>query len=298
MIIENKQNLPRAIVDAVVNEKHNEANSYSATTLLKGAKEAILTDRHFDEIKVDASDCIWQIFGTAVHGILQQNADGALHELALSAEVSRSLVTGVIDWYGKEAETVIDYKTASVWKIMVGDFDDWQAQGTIYAWLLWLNGFPCSKVRFVALLKDHSKSKASRDASYPQSPVAVYEFEVDSKAIRGVETFVNNRVKLFEEAAHLPDDEIEPCSAAERWADAGKYAVMKNGRKSAVRVFDSKDEADSFCEKQGAGHYVQKREAVSRKCEGYCAARDFCNYYKQAQAARETNETGETDEKI
>ena len=46
MIIENKLELPDALVKAVSLEKHNGENEISATTLLKGVKEILLTDRH------------------------------------------------------------------------------------------------------------------------------------------------------------------------------------------------------------------------------------------------------------
>ena len=53
MIITNKLNMPEAYVKAIQNSRHNADKCLSATTLLKGTKEIILTDRHFDEIEVD-----------------------------------------------------------------------------------------------------------------------------------------------------------------------------------------------------------------------------------------------------
>ena len=66
MKVTNIYNLPQALVDAVTTEKHNKDGEYSATTLLKGECETILTKRHWNEILVDASESIWQIFGTPV----------------------------------------------------------------------------------------------------------------------------------------------------------------------------------------------------------------------------------------
>ena len=43
------------------------------------------------------------------------------------------------------------------------DFDDWDKQGLIYAWLMKQNGLNVKEIRFVALLKDHSKSKARKE---------------------------------------------------------------------------------------------------------------------------------------
>ena len=58
MQITNTLNLPAAFIHAVSTERHNAPHCYSATTLNKGAKEIVLTDRHYDEITVDASEQI------------------------------------------------------------------------------------------------------------------------------------------------------------------------------------------------------------------------------------------------
>lgn len=57
------------------------------------------------------------------------------------------------------------------------------------------------------------------------------------------------------------DDDIDPCTAEERWADGDKYAVMKNGRKTAVRVFDTQADADACAGELGNSHYVEHRPA-------------------------------------
>ena len=41
--------------------------------------------------------------------------------------------------------------TASVWKVINADFDDWYKQGMMYAWLMIKNGFHVEKVKFHAL---------------------------------------------------------------------------------------------------------------------------------------------------
>ena len=80
MIITNKLNMPDAFVKAIQNSRHNADKCLSATTLLKGTKEIILTDRYFDEITIDASDEVWAVFGTAVHSILEHQEDEAFKE--------------------------------------------------------------------------------------------------------------------------------------------------------------------------------------------------------------------------
>ena len=280
MIVSNVLNLPAAFVHAVSTERHNAPHCYSATTLNKGAKEIVLTDRHYDEITVDASEQIWAVWGTAVHALLESEKDDNFHEERFKVAVGNSYVTGQVDSYDMERGIINDWKTASVWKVQFADFADWRAQGLTYAWLLTKSGLEVKKCRFVALLKDHSKTKAKHDASYPQSPVFVYEFDVTAEDLAATEARIISKVTEIENAYKLGDDDIEPCTLEERWADGEKYAVMKNGRKTAVKLFDNQQDAEAYAGELGNSHYVEHRPAVSRKCEDYCSCCDFCNLYK------------------
>ena len=280
MQITNNLCLPAAFVHAVSTERHNAPHCYSATTLNKGAKEIVLTDRHYDEITVDASEQIWAVWGTAVHALLESEKDDNFHEERFKVAVGNSWVTGQVDSYDMERGIINDWKTASVWKVQFADFADWRAQGLTYAWLLTKSGLEVKKCRFVALLKDHSKTKAKHDASYPQSPVFVYEFDVTAEDLAATEARIISKVTEIENAYKLGDDDIEPCTLEERWADGERYAVMKNGRKTAVKLFDNQQDAEAYAGELGNSHYVEHRPAVSRKCEDYCSCCDFCNFYK------------------
>lgn len=280
MKVTNKLNLPAAFVNAVSTTRHNAAGCFSATTLNKGAKEIVLTDRHFDEITVDAADSVWAVWGTAVHALLESQPDNNFHEEYFKVSVSNSYVTGQVDSYDMENGVINDWKTASVWKVQFNDFSDWRWQGLTYAWLLQQSGLEVKKCRFVALLKDHSKTKAKTDSNYPQSPVFIYEFDVTAADMEETAARILAKVQEIENAYKLDDDAIEPCSAEERWADGEKWAVMKNGRKSAVKVFDNQLDADAMAGELGNSHYVEHRPAISRKCGEYCNCKDFCNFYK------------------
>ena len=280
MKVNNRLHLPEAFVKAVSTTRHNEAGCFSATTLNKGAKEIILTDRHFDEITVDAADSVWAVWGTAVHALLESQPDNNFHEEYFKVPVSNSYVTGQVDSYDMENGVINDWKTASVWKVQFNDFKDWRAQGLTYAWLLQQSGLEVKKCRFVALLKDHSKTKSKTDSSYPQSPVFIYEFDVTAADMEETAARILAKVQEIESAYELDDDAIEPCSAEERWADGEKWAVMKNGRKTAVKVFDNQLDADAMAGEMGNAYYVEHRPAISRKCDEYCNCKDFCNFYK------------------
>ena len=263
---------------------HNEQGTLSATTLLKGEKEIVLYDRHFDELEQDAADMVWASFGTALHLLMEKQNDDAFKEEFFETQVGEFKVTGRVDRYDLEHEILEDWKTASTWKVIYQDFDDWKRQGLIYSWLMKQAGLTVRKCRFVALLKDHSKTKAKTEVSYPQKPVYVYEFGVTDADLEEIGAFIKNKVQKVTNAYQQDDDSIAPCSESERWATAPKFAVMKEGRKSAVKLFDNKDDARAMLSSLDDKHYLQERPGESKKCVDYCPCRDFCNFYKSIVA--------------
>ena len=280
MKVTNVMGLPQAFVDAVSVERHNEKGCYSATTILHGACETILQERHYDEIEVEASDSIWAVFGSAVHSIFEKQNTGTEKEAFYSYPVSHSKVTGRVDSYDPQTQTLHDFKTCAVWKIIYQDFDDWYKQGMIYAWLMKKNGVEVKRCEFIALLKDHSKSKAKTDSNYPQLPTYIYRFDVTEKALEEIEKFIFDKVAELEKAELLADEELTPCSKEERWQGEDKFAVMKEGRKTAIKLFDSKEEAEKNMASLG-GTYIEERTAEPKKCLDYCTVCQFCPFYKK-----------------
>jgi hypothetical protein len=290
--ITNNLNLPAGIVKAIDTERHNKSeNELSATTLLKGIKEIILTWRHWDELIVDAADQIWPLWGTAVHALLEAEGENEFTECDLNLPTSKGItITGRVDNYNMETGIITDYKTASVWKVIMGDFEDWRMQGLIYAWLIYQSGFRIERCRFIAILKDHSKSKAKFESSYPQSPVHIYEFPIKRQDLDEAEAYINERLSNYLKYKDVPDDDIPLCTDKERWASATSYAVRKPNVKRAVRVLPSKADADKMAASLGAGHFVETRPGESRKCGGYCSCCDFCNFYNSFVKNQEQSE--------
>jgi hypothetical protein len=280
MEITNRLNLPLGFLRAASTEKHNEKGQLSATTLLQGVKQIILTDRHWSELRDDVSDRIWAIWGQAVHSLLEQEGENEFSEQKMSYPVGKITVTGRIDNYDMKDGIICDYKTASVWKIKLGDYSDWYLQGMVYAWLLAKNGFPVQRCRFIALLKDHSRSEILRDSGYPKSPVEVYEFPVTFTGLMKIDGYIRKKVKEYARCRELPDEDIPACAPEERWDRPAKYAVMKTGRKTAVRLLDQYKAAEKLAGDLGAGHYVEHRPGESIKCRSFCLCREFCDYYR------------------
>ena len=283
MKITNNANLPQAFVNFVSNVRHNGDKTISATTLLQGDKQIVLTDRHFDEIEEDAADMVWASFGSAFHLLMEKQEDNSFKEEAFEVSFADWKVTGRVDSYDLENEILVDWKTASVWKVVYGDFEDWRRQGLVYAWLMKQNKLNVRKCRFIAFLKDHSKTEAKRKPDYPQKPVYVYEFDVTEEALKETENFIKNKVLSVSQAYEKSDDEIEPCSSEERWETLTKWAVMKEGRKTAIRVFEKKEDAELLLKSLNGGHFLEERKGECKKCLDYCPCCEFCNFYKEMQ---------------
>ena len=287
MKITNRANLPAPFVRMAEDEYKPTPKRYSITTLLKPVKEILLKRRHNEEIEQDCSEMIWLLFGKAVHSVLENYGTGEneFTEERIEAELENGYtVSGVLDFYDIDKGEVVDYKTASVWKTIYKDYDDWKTQGLGYAWLLHQKGLPCNKVTFYAILKDWQTSKAKHDSTYPQLPIARVSFNVSKKEISEIDKFIRDKIDLLAKYEGAPDSELPLCTADERWNSGDKYAVMKKGRKTAMRVLDSLNEAEEWKIANG-GDYIETRKGEDKKCNDYCLCCEYCDYWKNSKEA-------------
>lgn len=289
-MITNELNLPQPFVDAVSSDYRYTPKRYSATSLLKGTREAILQRRHQEEVDQDVADMVWMIFGTAVHSVLEnsQETETQLKENKIELEMPNGYtLSGIFDLYDDATGTVTDYKTASVWKVVYDEWDDYRKQLLIYCYILREMGFDAHTGEIVALLKDHSKTKAKTDCTYPQHPVFVKRFEFTGEDFETIEQWLEWKFREIERCEQLSDDELPVCTAEERWESPAKYAVMKNNNKRATKLFDSEEAAQSFIDFHGRNtsdkFRIEYRPGVSKKCAEYCSVCEFCNCWKEKQ---------------
>lgn len=281
MKITNEQGLPKPFVDACRRQRRYDPKTYSVTELLKGTAEIILSRRHDAEMTDDAANRVWAVFGSAAHSILEQGEESAaqIKENRLSADIDGFTVTGQFDLYDADTHTVTDYKTVSVWRVIFKDWDSYRKQLIAYCWLLHKAGFEADKGQIVALIKDHSKSKAKRERDYPKYPVYTISWEFTAEDFEQFEAWLHSKIADIKAAISTPDAELEPCAPEERWAKPTKYAVMKKGRKKALKIYDDRTDADIHA--LGVGGYVEERKGTDTKCTDYCACCNFCKYWQE-----------------
>ena len=172
MKITNKLGLPKQLVDLVSSDYKPTPHQYSCTTILKPTRQVILERRHGDDIEQDVSEMIWCIFGTLAHSVIENSKEdvGQFKEEKLKVDLGKYCkeldgyyLSGRSDMIDLLDKCITDWKTASCWKVIYKDFEDWRKEMLIYAWAVKDMGFEINKAQAIAFLKDHNKTKAKVD---------------------------------------------------------------------------------------------------------------------------------------
>lgn len=283
MKIVNRHGLPQAIVNAVQNDPYDNKGSLSVTRLLSPAYQRKLMGEHWNDLEEDVSDRVWALFGQSVHHIIERAAgSGDIVEQRLFADIESApdkfKVSGQLDHLSKLG-ILSDWKVTSVWGVkdaLKNGKPEWEAQLNMLKWLCehghMKQQLPkVKRLQVVALSRDWNKSGSLRDNDYP-AKIEVIEFPIWSE--EKVKDFLGDRI-----LEHTTDNP-PPCSDEERWMRAGKVAVMKKGRKTALRLLDTMEEAADYCNQKGyplnGTYYAEERPAKYPRCEDYCSVNMYC----------------------
>ena len=313
MIITNKRKLPEAIVRVIketLNEPHNRPGEYSITTLQNGVLETQLTNRHFEEIEVDASKEIWAIFGTAIHSLLEKKArieDGYLVERAVRYQfpahyqgynITAGAITGRCDLINFNGEVSIeDYKTTKAAALLFKDtIEKWKKQLKGYCAILNLSEhIEVHKCRIYALLKDWSEGEAKKNPNYPDAPCVPLDFnfsteEIEQEWTNLVDAYIKNKIGELTDSEDIPE-----CTKEQRWAKDDSWAIVKAGASKASKIVrTSKQDAFEILKKEyGPAYGIEERLGEDTKCLYFCKAKEFCKYYNKKYCFKMKEETKE-----
>jgi len=121
---------------------------------------------------------------------------------------------------------------------------------------------------------------------YPQSQVVSVDIPLWTLEEQG--SFVHDRVKLHQQAKKLVDNGEAPpyCNNQERWLRDETWALMKEGRKSAIKLYDNEEEAKRCATElggtSGITHRVEHRAGNPVRCAGnYCMVANWCRQYQE-----------------
>ena len=301
MKVTNKLNLPKQLVELVNSDYKPTPHQYSCTTILKPTRQIILERRYGDQIEQDVSEMCWMIFGIAVHSVIEsaKEDEGQFKEEKLKVDLGKYweelkgyYLSGRSDMIDLLKKKITDWKTCSAWKVIYKDFEDWRREMLIYAWMVKDIGFNIDEAEAVAFIKDHNKTKSKIDRTYPPLPIWVENFDFSEKEFEEIKEFVYNKFMELKKYENAKDEELPMCSLEERWNTGNKYAVKKNNNKTAVRVFETLEEAGKYLETVQKNnvkdnYWIEKREGVDKKCLDYCSCCHFCPYYKEKYEGKE-----------
>lgn len=282
-MITNKFNIPKPIYDAVNKGYEPKENRFSVTDLIGPPLIRQLKLKHWKELKEDASERLWALLGQAVDKVVSENATGAVVQDKFEISVDGAVVVGKMDIWYPEWERIEDWKVTSVWSFLLGDKKDWEKQLNCYAWgkrkQFIEQGLDnrISKLVINAILRDWQKSKMLRDKDYPRIPFV--SKEIPLWTFEEQEQYIKDQLEYHRMA------EPEECTAEEKWEKPITYAVMKKGRKSALRVLDSEEKAQDWkadrggLEPKGSNNLsIETRLGECIRCENYCPVRMVCPY--------------------
>lgn len=282
----NKQNLPQPYFLAVSrSERPHKANTISVTEMLKPPQMRCLGIRHDEEIEVDVGSwgAVAAFMGTAMHAALchSENPEDWV-EKRLETEIEGWTLTGQLDLL-EEDGTLTDYKSSSVWSVILGDKDEWQRQLEAYAFLAAKHGKIVKRAQITIKHRDWSGTQAKRNPDYPQTPA--YNIDIKLRPMDVVEKWIVECVQRHKVAETAVDANLPECDPVERWLRGQKWAVMKKGRKSAVSLCDEPREAAHKAAALGSNHYVDHRVGKSVRCLEWCLSAPFCHQMAEINRA-------------
>jgi len=257
-----------------------------------------LREEHDSEIVIDVSDMLWQLIGSALHVVMERGSiPGSLSEERLFVKVDGIILSGQIDLQEETTEGVVitDYKFTSEWAYR-SEKPDWEQQLNVYRWLVETTK-PKNVValRVAALIRDFSRHNIGREG-YPLAPIQMIDIPMWDTA--KTEAFIRKRLEAHKNSKvdHAFGDALTECTTEERWESPTTYATKKKGRKTAIRVFSTIEEATELAGKEKDG-YVETRLGEPKRCTGnYCGVRDFCSQWTDRVAVEAERERTRREE--
>jgi hypothetical protein len=277
MKLTNKTGLPQPVYDAVKNDGYSKGRADASLTELIGPPRIAALKRQFeDQIEEDVADRIYSLLGQSVHTILERANKTGIAERRFYMPVNDWVVSGAFDAYYSDG-LLQDYKLTTAWSVKNGVKTEWEAQlncGRILIEYEDGDKIEINKLQIVAILRDWSKLEAKRDPQYPQSQIVVIDVPLWTE--QKAHQYLRERVILHQQARiSLPR-----CTDEDRWAKPPVFAVMKMGRVKAVRLYDTREEADKHAAEDKT-LFVKHRPGDATRCKFYCSAAPFCDQQKE-----------------
>ena len=277
MILTNKSNLPESIVRAIQADDYDKNADFSVSDLIAPAQQVQLRKKHSDQIEEDVLEKVWSLYGKAFHHVLQLSAEPDCvaekrfyKDIVFDPMHKAVKLSGQIDLYDPKIKTLYDYKSLSVWNAVYGSRTaDYIKQLNCYNYLM---GGVAENLVVVAIYRDWHERDTLKNNDLPRVPIQEIRLPVQDKET--IERWIVERLY----AIHTESE----CTKAEMWESDTKYAIMKEGRKSAINggIHSTQESAQSMIETLAGGHYIEERPGERRRCARYCNVAKLCPQYR------------------
>jgi len=281
MKITNKQGLPAPLVALLSRDFYTKgASQYSVTELMSPPKIRRMREQYDEEMEIDVTKLIASQLGTFMHGKLEEKmVEGYTNEERIFHSIDGITISGAVDLqqHTDDGVVIIDYKFVKAWSVMKSK-NDWVTQLNIYKWLIeTVKKQKVCGLQICAIIKDYSAHSVQEN--YPEAEAVMINIPMWDSVT--TETYVRHRLDMHRAAKQAQEfgEDLEPCTDEERWLSETIYAVKREGRKSAIRIFKSIDEANELAEKEKG--YVEERKGEPKRCTGdFCGVSKWCKQYQ------------------
>lgn len=199
----------------VFRSRYDRGNSdFTATELLKPARQRQLQIKHKDELQEDLRSVFWSMFGSAMHLVAEMGASkDSIIEARYFAKFGEYTVSAQIDNYNTVTKELKDWKTTKVYgfKKNVKAKEEYVQQLNIQNELLNRNNIWPEKLSIVGILKDWDEEASKKDANYPIAPWG--KLGIPMWPRQKTITFINERIRIHLEA----EKELPLCTPKETW---------------------------------------------------------------------------------
>ena len=271
----NENNYPHWLYHTLTTNNYSKGtrpSDISVTRLIDSPQVNQLRYEHSNELVEDVRDRVWSIWGSAVHSVVEStnesNSD-VLTEKRFYNEYDGKVVTGQIDVYDMTDKILYDVKTVSAWNLVNGHKKSWEFQLNVLADIMIANGWKVKGVKIVAVARDWNARQAADVETYPSHAMTVVDIPLWIPSIR--KKYIDQQL-----SRHFKEDHY--CTPEERWQSEEKWAVMKEGRKNALKLHDSEESAEEYLNAliDPTKSYIEHRPGSPKRCWAYCNVRNFC----------------------
>ena len=293
MKITNNHGLPSVVVQALTQDDYSKGKSNrSVTQLIDSPRVGVLYKEHEHEVEKDVVDFLWSRFGTGMHNVFEDAVESnecLITEERLYVEAMDWTISGAIDLQEltPQGRIISDYKVTSVWSV-INVKTAWEDQLNAYAWLIRKStGDAVKQLRIICIIRDWQRRRAYEDSTYPQAPIQIILIPLWSS--RDQDKYMNNRISLHQDAQYnqLTGAPLPFCSNEERWKKGDMHAVMKKGRKRAIRVLKSDQDAQDYIHAISVDkdkHFIEERLGEPTRClQNWCGVAKWCDQHQGEQ---------------